>query len=124
MAAEASKDFVAEILNCDGGLHLLPAPSGLPKVHRFQGELTIHHQSPLRRASSPHPPLQIDRCGSGSRSLSDSISAAPDGHTSAASATAPASFPAGGLSAYRRMVRRSDRRFGIISQLSRLSKNK
>jgi hypothetical protein len=28
-----------EILSCDGGLHLLPAPTGVPKAHRFQGGL-------------------------------------------------------------------------------------
>jgi len=39
MAAEELRDCLIEILSCDGGLHLLPAPRGLPRAHRFQGGL-------------------------------------------------------------------------------------
>jgi len=39
MAIEALCGCDVEILSCDGGLHLLPAPSGVPKAHRFQGGL-------------------------------------------------------------------------------------
>jgi len=39
MAIEALHGCEAEILSCDGGLHLLPAPSSVPKPHRFQGGL-------------------------------------------------------------------------------------
>ena len=39
MQTEEPQDCIVEILNCDGGLHLLPARNGLPKAHRFQGGL-------------------------------------------------------------------------------------
>src|ERR1700748_1482357 len=39
MQAEEFQSFELEILRCDGGLHLLPAPKGVPKAHRFQGGL-------------------------------------------------------------------------------------
>jgi hypothetical protein len=39
MAIDQSQDFVVELLSSDGGLHLLPAPDGLPRAHRFQGGL-------------------------------------------------------------------------------------
>ncbi len=39
MASEELRDYVVEILSCDGGLHLLPAPNSLPPAHRFQGGL-------------------------------------------------------------------------------------
>jgi hypothetical protein len=40
MPTNAPKNCVVELLGCDGGLHLLPAPNGLPRMHRFQGDLT------------------------------------------------------------------------------------
>jgi hypothetical protein len=39
MATEEAQLYVVELLSCDGGLHLLPAPDGVPKAHRFQGGL-------------------------------------------------------------------------------------
>lgn len=39
MATDGPQDCVVELLSCDGGLHLLPAPRGIPKAHRFQGDL-------------------------------------------------------------------------------------
>jgi hypothetical protein len=39
MATEALQDCMVELLGCDGGLHLLPAPGSTPKAHRFQGGL-------------------------------------------------------------------------------------
>lgn len=39
MATDGRRDYVVEILSCDSGLHLLPAPNGVPKAHRFQGGL-------------------------------------------------------------------------------------
>lgn len=39
MRIDAFQSCETEILGWDGGLHLLPAPNGLPKAHRFQGGL-------------------------------------------------------------------------------------
>jgi hypothetical protein len=39
MGIETLEDCEVEILSCDGGLHLLPAPRGVPSAHRFQGGL-------------------------------------------------------------------------------------
>ena len=39
MVTDGLRTCVVEILGCDGGLHVLPAPNGLPRAHRFQGGL-------------------------------------------------------------------------------------
>jgi hypothetical protein len=39
MATDERRGYVVEILTYDSGLHLLPAPNGVPKAHRFQGGL-------------------------------------------------------------------------------------
>jgi len=60
MATEELRDWVVEILSCDGGLHLLPAPSSLPRAHRFQGGL-IYSPSVTIEARVVAPPVLADR---------------------------------------------------------------
>jgi hypothetical protein len=39
MLIEAHQDFLVELRGSEGGLSVLPSPSGMPKKHRFQGGL-------------------------------------------------------------------------------------
>ena len=55
MPTEEPQDWVVELLSCDGGLHLLPAPDGLPRAHRFQGGLIYSPSIEIEgRAAAPH----------------------------------------------------------------------
>jgi hypothetical protein len=60
MPTEGSWDCLVEILSCDGGLHLLPAPNGLPRAHRFQGAL-IYSPSIEIEGRVIAPPALADR---------------------------------------------------------------
>ena len=60
MATDDSRDCVVEILSCDGGLHLLPAPNSLPRAHRFQGGL-IYSPSVIIEARVVASPALADR---------------------------------------------------------------
>ena len=55
METETFQTYDVEILTCDGGLHLLPAPNGVPKAHRFQGGLIYSPSIEIEgRVVGPH----------------------------------------------------------------------
>jgi hypothetical protein len=55
METEPFQACEVEILSCDGGLHLLPAPNGVPKAHRFQGGLIYSPSIEIEgRVVGPH----------------------------------------------------------------------